>query len=95
MYSIKTDSKETKKAKGIKKRVIKNNIKHNDYENALKNKAVTNVIMNVIRSKAHIVTSDKIKKIGLSCFDDKRFILDNGIDKLPYGFECDWTETML
>jgi hypothetical protein len=38
--------------------------------------------------------SYNINKIGLSCFDAKRYVLDNGIDTLAYGHymikKVDW-----
>ena len=41
--------------------------------------------MNMIRSKSHIVNTYEVNKIGLSCYDDKRYILDDGISTLAYG----------
>ena len=38
-----------------------------------------------IRSRNHIITTYEKNKISLSAFDDKRYILDNGINTLPYG----------
>ena len=37
-----------------------------------------------IKSKNHITTYEK-NKISLSAFDDKRYILHDGINTLPYG----------
>ena len=41
--------------------------------------------MNIIQSKSHNVNKCEIKKISLSCYDDKRYILDDGINTLAYG----------
>ena len=41
MYSIKTEEANIKKAKGVKKRVIKKEIKHEMYKEALENKKKT------------------------------------------------------
>ena len=41
--------------------------------------------MRGIRSRNHIITTYEKNKISLSAFDDKRYILDNGINTLPYG----------
>ena len=38
--------------------------------------------MNKIQSKNYTVGSFDIKKITLSCYSDKNYIHDNGIDKL-------------
>ena len=40
--------------------------------------------MNRIQSKLHGVGTYDVYKISLSCFDDKRYILDGGIDTLAY-----------
>ena len=40
--------------------------------------------MNTIRSDHHVLSSYQIKTI-LSCYDDKRYILDDGITSLAYG----------
>ena len=37
------------------------------------------------RSKFHEIHTVNIEKTTLSAYDDKRFILDDGITTLPYG----------
>ena len=41
--------------------------------------------MNLIRSKKHNLQIINVNKLGLSGFDDKRYILDSGIDTLAFG----------
>ena len=41
--------------------------------------------MKSIRSENHKIYSVEINKKSLSCFDDKRYILSNGIDSFAYG----------
>ena len=41
--------------------------------------------MNTIRSDHHQISSYQINKTSLSCYDDKRYILDDGITSLAYG----------
>ena len=41
--------------------------------------------MRGIKSKNHNLGSYEANKISLSCFDDKRYILKNGINTLAYG----------
>ena len=41
--------------------------------------------MHSLRSHNHEIVLEKITKIGLSCFDDKRYLLDNGIASYAYG----------
>ena len=40
--------------------------------------------MRRIQSKKHKIETYEIDKISLSCFDNKRFVLDDGIHKLAY-----------
>ena len=86
MYSyIKANEKGGKTAKGIKKNVIKNNIKHEDYKNTLINNEQMHHKMKTIRSQRHQLGSYEINKVSLSCFDDKRYIHDNGTSSYAYG----------
>ena len=43
--------------------------------------------MNTIQSKKHKLGTYKIHKISLSCFDDKRDVLDDGIRTLAYSYK--------
>ena len=36
------------------------------------------------QAKKHKIGTYEIDKISLSCFDDKRFVLDNGVHTLAY-----------
>ena len=40
--------------------------------------------MKRIQSKKHKIRTCKINKISLSCFDNKRFVLDGGIHTFAY-----------
>ena len=86
MYSyIKDNQKGGKTAKGIKKNVIKNNIKHEDYKDTLFNTKQMYHKMKTIRSECHQLGSYEINKVSLSCFDDKRYIYDDGKTSYAYG----------
>ena len=86
MYSyIKDDNNGGKTAKGIKKNVIKNNIMHNDYKETLFNNKQMFHKMKTIRSVDHKIGSYELNKVSLSCFDDKRYIHNNGINSYAYG----------
>ena len=74
-----------KTAKGIKKNVIKNEIKYEDYRNTLLNNQQMYHGMKTIRSKNHRLGSYEINEVSLSCFDDKRYIHENGITSYAYG----------
>ena len=71
MYSISLDNEKfSKKAKGVKKNVIRKGISHGDYLDVL---------------NCHQISSYEINKISLSPFDDKRYILSDGISSYAYG----------
>ena len=72
-------------AKGVKQ-VVKNNIlKFKDYEKCLKEFTSKSINMNYIRSDHHHLYSYSTQKVGLSMFDDKRWICNDGIHTLAHG----------
>ena len=80
MYSMKNiDGKESNTAKGV-------NIatEFNEFSDTLFNKKVVRHKMKRIQNKKHKLGTYEINKISLSCFDDKRFVLDDGIHTLAY-----------
>ena len=85
MYSYKIGEEEHKKAKGVKKNVVKKEIKHQDYLDVLFNKKIMHHQMNTIRSESHQINSYHLNKVSLSPYDDKRYLLDDGITSLAYG----------
>ena len=86
MYSyIKENGEINKTAKGIKKIAIKKNINHTDYKNKLFNGTQMYHRMKTIRSDHHIIGSYELNKVSLSCFDDKRYLHDDGINSYAYG----------
>jgi hypothetical protein len=78
--------KEKKAAKGIKKSVIKHHTKHEHCKQCtcLFDKTMHMSTMNQIKSYDHQLYNIIINKLGLSPFDDKRYILDDGINSLAY-----------
>ena len=86
MYSYLKDTNECgKTAKGIKKNVIKRDIKHENYKDVLFNNKQVYHEMKTIQSQSHQSGSYEINKISLSCFDDKRYLHENGIYSYAYG----------
>ena len=84
MYSlIDADNEEVKKAKGVNKNVVKN-IRHKEYIDVLFNKKVIRHKIKRIQNKLHKIGTYDVCKISLSCFDDERYILDDGINSLAY-----------
>ena len=76
---LKTDS-ETRKAKGVKKNVIKNALSFEHYKKCLFSEEEVMKDMNIIRGKNHDIYSMKVNKLALSANDDKRLICKNKID---------------
>ena len=80
MYSMKdTDVKESNTAKGVN---IATEL--NEFKYSLFNKKVLRHKMGRIQGKKHKMETYEINKISLSCFDDKRFVLNDGIHTLAY-----------
>ena len=74
----------TSRAKGIPK-AAKKRITHNQYKNVLANCTTTTATVNSIRSLKHNLYSVQIKKRALSAYDDKKYILKDGINMVSYG----------
>ena len=80
MYSLIADNdKEVNKAKGVNLK-----LRHNEYIDVLFNKKVVRHKMKRIQSKLHEIGTYDLNKISLSCFDDKRYVLGDGINALAY-----------
>ena len=60
-------------------------IKYDEYENACSDKKVISHKMSGIKSKNHELVTYESNKRSLCDFDDKRYILVDGINTLPYG----------
>ena len=76
------EEEEIRKAKGVKKNVIKKSITFEDYKKCLFSEEKVLKEMNIIRSKNHDIYSMNVNKIALSANDDKRIICPNKINTL-------------
>ena len=86
LYSFVTlDDIEEKKCKGIRKSIVKNKITFKDYKDCLFNNSVLMKEQYNIRSYDHQLFTEKQNKVALSPFDDKRYIMDDGIHTLAWG----------
>ena len=86
MYSIKLDDDSEKKtAKGIVRNVIKKHLKHENYKQILDSGGRMNSSMKMIRSFDHDIYTVNVIKVSLSAYDDKRYILDDGVTSHAYG----------
>ena len=80
MYSLnKIDGKECNTAKGVN--ITK---EFNKFKDVFLNKKTVRLKMKNILAKKHKIGTYKIDKISLSCFDDKRFVLDDENHTLAY-----------
>jgi hypothetical protein len=77
---------ETKKAKGVKKYVVENKLSLDDYRDVLFNSKRIYREMHCIRSKKHDISTVRQNKIALSYEDDKRIILEDGVNTVPHGY---------
>ncbi|KAJ8914823.1 hypothetical protein NQ315_014835 [Exocentrus adspersus] len=83
-YVAGKDYRVIKKAKGVKKCVVKR-LKHEHYRNCLLNKKMQLCRRNLFKSLKHVTHTQQINKTALSPFDDKRYILPDGISTLAWG----------
>jgi hypothetical protein len=86
MYSyVKENGKGGMTAKGVKKYVIKNKLTHDDFKNVIRDRKQLRHNMNTIRSVKHQLGTHEMRKVTLSCFDDKRHLTEDGITSYAYG----------
>ena len=84
MYSVVYENQQKMSAKGVC-RFAQTSLNHDVYRDVVINGSVllsTNVR---IGARKHALQTIENRKISLSAFDDKRFILDDGITCLPFG----------
>ena len=74
---IAVDDKEVTKAKRVNKK-----IRHKEFVDVLFNKKVIRHNMKRIQNRLRRIGTYDVCNISLSCFDGKRYILDDGINKL-------------
>ena len=81
-----TDEKTTKKAKGVKRKIVKEELSYQDYKDIVLNpkKRIFKDFNNIESIKHHVMITKK-RKLALSAFDDKRYILDDGINTRSHG----------
>ena len=86
MYSfVYGEDSEKRTAKGICKSTILKDLNHDLYRKCLLESTSTYNDMNLIGTVDHTLHIIRKVKKGLCAFDNKRFILPDGIHTLPYG----------
>lgn len=94
MYSLSVGGKDKKTAKGIKKSVVRKGLNHATYRDVLLNERVTHASMNLIRSYQHQLFSIASRKLALSSYDDKRYVLEDRINTRAHGHYLNHLETV-
>ena len=72
-------------AKGVQRAYAKQNIKHMHFVECLNGEKIPKALYYNIRSNNHVLKTVLIMKESLSAYDDKRYILVDGIESLSYG----------
>ena len=83
----KMSGKSTQTAKGIVKSVKERDLNHQMYNDVLFGEKGTRTSMNIMKSINHEIKTYQVNKKSLSCFDDKRFLLEDGVTSLEYGHQ--------
>jgi hypothetical protein len=68
----------------VKKSVVDEEICDNDFKKCLSTQKSLSVKQNIFRTKNHDICIIEQNKTALSAHDDKRFILENGINTLAW-----------
>lgn len=84
-YSLLQENDCKNTAKGIKRCVKEKYLKHELYKSVLFDKKQVMNVQRTFKSDNHNVYSVETNKISLSSYDNKRYILDDGITTLAYG----------
>jgi hypothetical protein len=86
MYSYKkVDGTEARRAKGIQRAVVNKQMDHAKYVKELNDSDENNYVNRRIQSFLHQLQTVAASKSGLSAYDDKRYIHDDGIHTTAYG----------
>ena len=84
LYSIDYIGGKKQSAKGVQK-AVKKTLNHDLFRECLFTRKSVIKTMTQLRSSCHQILVNEVDKIAMSCFDDKRFVLDDGISSLAYG----------
>ena len=79
------DLSEEKKCKGVKKRFVKKEITFDNYKRCLFSGEKQWRGMNTFRSRLHEIYTERVVKVALSADDDKRIIMEDGINATAIG----------
>ena len=81
------DILEVKKLKGIQKCVVKENVNFNNYFECLFENRPHYADTTAIRSYKHKMKTIKVRKLAMAPYDDKRYLLEDGVTSIPFFYE--------
>lgn len=84
-YYVKAGGDEIKKAKGIQKCAIKNQLSLSHYQSVVNDQGKVYCTMHTFRSDHHNIFTNYVRKVALSHFDDKRYLIPNSKRTLAWG----------
>ena len=87
MYSLLVSHSEPAKltAKGVKRSWVDKNLTHENFKHVLENRDETYAQFYKFTSKRHTISTSLLNKKCLDAYDDKRYLLDDGVTSLSYG----------
>ena len=72
-------------AEGVSRSHVLKNLKHEDYLHTLQTTKSSYATFRTITSQKHAVKAHEVNNLCLSAFDDKRYILPDGVSTLAHG----------
>ena len=86
LYSILLDDENEKRATaGVKRNVAEKKLRHVKFQDVFDNQNMFDITQRVIRHQKHVLYTEEKTRVGLSAYDDKRYILNDMQSTLPYG----------
>ena len=87
MYSYLIDGEEDshRRAKGIQRAVVEREIRHEDYIEQLRQASPKSLVNRRIQSSFHELYTIRQEKRALSAYDDKRYMLEDGVHTLAFA----------
>ena len=84
LYSIQFQGGVKQSAKGVQKSV-KKTLHHDLFKSCLFDKQPVRKSMTQLKSENHQIVVNRVNKIAVSSYDDKRYLLEDGVRSLAYG----------
>ena len=85
IQSSKGDIMEKRATSGVKKSVASKHLCHDVFRETFLEQSRKDIVQHVFECKNHKICTARKTRIGVSAFDDKRYILDDLKTTLPYG----------